>query len=79
MEDRQRTETTQSLTVCASQYDPHESIANVFAEPWRRPSKTAEPPASASALGTAGGINKMSKCIELEKKNQVPFVMALEN
>ena len=38
------------------QFDPHESLAGVFSETYKRPSKVAEVPQSAA------GINNMSEC-----------------
>ncbi|PNH38789.1 hypothetical protein VD0004_g8052, partial [Verticillium dahliae] len=42
-----------------NEFDPYDILSNVFTESYRRPSKTAEPPASATGLGAVGGINKM--------------------
>lgn len=46
----------------ANDYDPHESMASAFTEPYRRASKAAEVPASATGIGAASGINNMSLC-----------------
>ncbi|KAM0643457.1 hypothetical protein ACHAQF_002401, partial [Verticillium nonalfalfae] len=43
-----------------NEFDPYDILSNVFTESYRRPSKTAEPPASATGLGAVGGINKMT-------------------
>ncbi|KAM0287470.1 hypothetical protein ACHAQH_000423 [Verticillium albo-atrum] len=56
-------------------FDPYDILANVFTESYRRPSKTAEPPASATGLGAVGGINKMNFDIEIRKRFAQPLAM----
>lgn len=51
------------------QYDPHESLANMFSESHRKPSVAADVPPSA-----AGGINNMSAWLA-----SIPLLLASSN
>ncbi|KAH6697602.1 transcriptional regulator of RNA polII, SAGA, subunit-domain-containing protein [Plectosphaerella plurivora] len=56
-------------------YDPHESMASAYTEPYRRASKAAEVPASANPLGAAGGINNMNLDLEIRKRYAQPLAI----
>ncbi|PHH73239.1 hypothetical protein CDD82_5596 [Ophiocordyceps australis] len=51
-------------------FDPHDSLSNVFADACRRPSAIADPPPSAAA-----GINKMNFDLEIRKRFAQPLAV----
>ncbi|KAL7909759.1 transcriptional regulator of RNA polII, SAGA, subunit domain-containing protein [Trichoderma velutinum] len=53
-----------------NEYDPHESLANVFTESHRKPSLAADVPPSA-----AGGINNMNFDLEIRKRYTQPLAV----
>ncbi|KAL2757877.1 hypothetical protein ACRALDRAFT_1074725 [Sodiomyces alcalophilus JCM 7366] len=58
-----------------NEYDPYENIASIFTETYRRPSRTAEVPSSATGIGSAGDINKMNFDIEIRKRFAQPLAV----
>ncbi|KAL6859654.1 transcriptional regulator of RNA polII, SAGA, subunit domain-containing protein [Trichoderma novae-zelandiae] len=53
-----------------NEYDPHESLANMFTESHRKPSVAADMPPSA-----AGGINNMNFDLEIRKRYTQPLAV----
>ncbi|RFU72920.1 transcriptional coactivator hfi1 ada1 [Trichoderma arundinaceum] len=53
-----------------NEYDPHESLANMFTEAHRKPSVAADVPPSA-----AGGINNMNFDLEIRKRYTQPLAV----
>ncbi|EHK16497.1 uncharacterized protein TRIVIDRAFT_65738 [Trichoderma virens Gv29-8] len=53
-----------------NEYDPHESLANIFSESHRKPSVAADVPPSA-----AGGINNMNFDLEIRKRYTQPLAV----